>query len=605
MDYASRVNEYAERVAAGDIPACKLTVAACERQLNDLDRSAEGKLDYWFSEDEANRICGFVERFPHVKGHWARGREMIRLEDWQCFVLGASHGWLDPQGYRRFRTVYIEVPRKNAKTTLSAPVALDKLTADGEQGAEVTIAATKKDQARIAFSIAHSMVRKSEAFRTEFSVLVRAHEIMSLETDSVMKAIDARGSTQDGANLHFSLNDELHAWKGRDLYAVLETAMGSRLQPMMWNITTAGADQSGICYEKRQYLEKVLQGVIADEQLFGVIYSIDEGDDIYAEQTWRKANPNYGVSVLPQDMRALALQAKQNPKSRADFRMKRLNVWINAASQYFDLDAWAHCADTEMRALALQARQNPKSRADFRMKRLNVWINAASQYFDLDAWAHCADTEMRAQDFAGEPCIVALDLASKRDCNAAIRLFRDDDGYALFTRFWLPEEAVQQGANASYRGWVEEGWLETTPGNVVDYDAIEDAVVEGWAREHEISLVYDPFQAQALINRFMALDIPCLEMRPTVLNFSEPMKEFDALIASRKIRHDGNPVMSWMMSNVVAVRDRKDNVYPRKERDENKIDGPVAAIMALAVALQNSGDGRSVYEDRGLLEVNL
>lgn len=513
---------------------------------------------YRFSVEEANRICGWTESFPHVKGHWARSRELIRLEDWQCFVLGVPHGWLGLDRYRRFRTVYIEVPRKNAKTTLSAPVALDKLTADGEQGAEVVIAATKKDQAKIAFSIAKSMVKKSEGFRTEFSVMSRVNEVMCLETDSVMKPIDSRGNTQDGANLHFSLNDELHAWKGRDLYAVLETAMGSRMQPMMWNITTAGADQSGICYELRQYLEKVLQGVLRDEHMFGIVYTIDEGDDIYAERTWRKANPNYGVSVLP----------------------------------------------TDMKQQAQKARNNPKFRADFRMKRLNVWINAASQYFDIDAWGECADPELKASDFQGEECIGALDLASKRDLNAGIRLFRRDGLYYLFCDFWLPQTAIEQGANASYRGWVEEGWLRVTPGDVVDYDEIKEHILDDWATNHVIThLGYDPHQAQHLINQLTSAGLPCLEMRPTVLNFSEPMKDLDALIAKKAIRHEGNPVMRWMMSNVVAVTDRKDNVYPRKLRDENKIDGPVAAIMALAVALQDQPEGPSVYEERGLQEV--
>ncbi len=333
-DYASRALLYAERVVAGEIPACKLLIKACERHLKDLERAGrEGKrFPYRFSVEEANRICGFTEGFPHIKGHWAKQREKIRLEDWQCFVLSVSHGWLDLDGFRRFRTIYIEVPRKNAKTTLSAPVALDKLTADGEQGAECVVAATKKDQAKIAFNIAKSMVKKSEGFRTEFSVVHRVNQIMSLETDSILQAIDARGNTQDGQNVHFSLNDELHAWKGRELYDVLETAMGSRMQPMMWNITTAGSDQSGICYELRQYLEKILKGLIRDEQFFGVIFTIDDGDDIYSEATWRKANPNYGVSVLRSDMTALARKARQNPSSRASFKMKRLNIWVNAAS---------------------------------------------------------------------------------------------------------------------------------------------------------------------------------------------------------------------------------------------------------------------------------
>lgn len=574
-DHVARAEGYAQAVVAGRIPACHLTIAACRRQLADLDRAAaidRGDADpesfpYRFDPAAAARICGFVELFPHVKGVWARGGETIRLEDWQCFILCTAFGWLEREtGHRRFRTVYIEVPRKNAKTTLSAPVALYMLTADGEQGAEVVVAATKKEQAAIAFSIAQGMARKTESFRTEFAVQVRAHSMACYETDSVFKAIDAKGSTQDGANLHFALNDELHAWKGRDLYAVLETAMGARTQPMMWNITTAGADQSGICYEQRAYLEKILKGVQRDERYFGIVYTIDEGDNIYDESTWRKANPNYGISVLPADMISLAHKARQNAKSRGDFRMKRLNIWVNAATAYFDMDAWAKCA--------------------------NAGIRAAT--------------------FDQQPCILSFDLASKRDINAKIRLFPLERGrIAVKCDFWLPRKAVTEGANASYAGWAEDGWLHVTEGDVVDYEAIKESVLgdpdtgaRGDVDNHVIEVAaFDPHQAQHLIRLLQDDGVPCVEVRPTVLNFSEPMKELDKMIAEGAIEHDGNPAMAWMMSNVVAVLDRKDNVYPRKLRDENKIDGPVALIAAINRYLAVRAPEQGSYVETGALLV--
>lgn len=545
-DYVDRANAYAADVASGRIPACRLTVLACRRHLDDLDRAAaaDPAFPYRFDRAAGNRICDWVEMFPHVKGSWAKSRNpverRIRLEDWQCFVLAAAFGWLHADtGLRRFTTVYIEVPRKNAKTTLSAPVALYMLTADGEQGAELVAAATKKDQARIAFQIAHTMARKVEDFRLEFGVTVRAHSIMCLENESKFEAIDSRSTTQDGANLHFCLNDELHAWKDRGLYEVLDTAMGSRDQPMMWNITTAGADSSGICYETRSYLVNLLERHHEDETFFGVIYSIDEGDDIYAEATHRKANPNYGVSVLPRDMQRLAHKAQQDPKSRSAFRMKRLNQWIGAAQAFFDLDEW-------------------------------------------DA---CADPSIREADFYDRPCTAGLDLADKRDINAAVRRFEEPDGLVtLLFDFWLPQARIDEVANPSYPGWAEAGWLHTTHGNVVDYTAIKDRVAE-YAVLHELlELGYDPYQATHMVRLLMDEGLTCVELRPTVLNFSEPMKELDKLIGERRLRHDGNPVMRWMIGNVVAQRDHKDNVYPRKESEEKKIDGPVAAIMAQARA---------------------
>lgn len=550
-DYVDRATNYCKAVVAGLIPGCKLTQLACARQLSDLERAAAGDPDfpYRFDREAGNRICGWVEMFPHIKGRWARERDpldrLILVEDWQCFILSTAFGWVHAEtGLRRFQTVYIEVPRKNAKTTLSAPVALYMLTADGEPGAEVVAAATKKDQAKIAFNLAMSMTKKREEFRTEFAVVTRALSIICMETEGTFMPIDSRGATQDGANLHFSLNDELHAWKGRDLYGVLDTAMGSRDQPMMWNITTAGSDSSGICYETRGYLVNILQGHHADESFFGVIYSIDEGDDIYSIETMRKANPNYGVSVLPEDMRRLANKAKQNAKSRNEYKTKRLNVWVGAGQPFFDLEAW-------------------------------------------DA---CADPSIRETDFAGLPCTAGLDLASKRDINAGVRRFQDDGGLVtLLFDFWLPEQRVIDGDNPSYAGWAEDGWLKTTSGNVVDYTAIQERV-EAWGKLHDLTeLGFDPYQAAHMVRLLMEQGITCVEIRPTVLNFSEPMKELDKLIAEGKLRHDGNPVMRWMMGNVVAQRDYKDNVYPRKEKDENKIDGPVAAIMAQARA--------AAYED--------
>lgn len=551
-DWAKRGTDYCRQVVAGGIDACRLTQLACQRQLDDLARAEAGDpaFPYVFDRERANRICAWVESFPHIKGRWAKARRpedrLIRLEDWQCFILATAFGWVHRSDdgaplIRRFQTVYIEVPRKNAKTTLSAPVALYMLTADGEQGAELVAAATKKDQAKIAFSIAHSMARKVEEFRTEFAVVTRAHSILCLENESKFEAIDSRGTTQDGANLHFSLNDELHAWKGRDLYGVLDTAMGSRESPMMWNITTAGSDSAGICYETRSYLVNLLQRTHEDETFFGVIYSVDEGDDIYAEATWRKANPNYGVSVLPRDMERLAHKARQNAKSRSEFRMKRLNVWIGAAQAFFDLDEW-------------------------------------------DA---CADPGLREEDFAAQECVAGLDLASKRDINAAIRLFEDASGMVtLLCDFWLPRARIEDSSNtnAAYQGWAEDGFIRVTEGEVVDYTAIKDRILDYRVIHDLRELAFDPYQAMHLVRLLMDEGVACVEMRPTVLNFSEPMKELDKLIAEKRLRHDGNPVLRWMIGNVVAVRDHKDNVYPRKEREENKIDGAVAAIMALARA---------------------
>lgn len=553
--YADRLHAYAEAVASGAIPASELTRLSCERHIRDMEKAEARDPDfpYRFDPERGGGICAFTELFPHIKGHWARNRSLLVLEPWQIFCQATPFGWVDADtNWRRFRQVYIEVPRKNAKTTLSAPVGLYMLAPDGEQGAECVVAATKKEQAKIAFNIAKNMAEKAEGFRTEFGIMVGASKLFSLETNSTLIPLDSRGGTQDGANIHFALNDELHAWKGREMYDVIESALGSRTQPLIWNITTAGSDTSGICYEKRDYLIRVLRRKIVDETFFGIIYTIDEGDDPYSEATWRKANPNYGVSILPHDMKALASAAKTNAKSRGNFLTKRLNVWTNAATTYFDLERW-------------------------------------------DA---CADLEMAPEDFGDDECIVSFDLASKRDFNAGIRIFERGNMLHVFTRFWLPRAAVDASTNASMTGWVADGHIQVTEGDVVDYDVICDTVIDEWAVLNRIGRVaFDPYQAQHAIQKLQGEQIECVEVRPTVLNFSEPMKELDARTYSRRIRHDGNPVMRWMMGNVVALRDHKDNVYPRKARDENKIDGPVALIGGLALILNGESADLSVFEE--------
>lgn len=552
-DYAARANAYALGVVSGEILVSEITKLACQRHVDDIKRAEQTPADfpYIFSVEAANRVCGFIELFPHIKGEWAAYRQKIRLEDWQCFILCSVFGWLDAEtGYRRFRTVYIEVPRKNAKTTLSAPVALYMLTADGEQGAEVCSAATKKDQARISWGLAHSMVRKTEAFRTEFSVIARALSLVCMETDSTFIPIDSQGKTQDGANLHMSLNDELHAWKGRELYAVLETAMGSRRQPLMWNITTAGKDQAGICYEQRLYLIKVLQGIFKDESYFGIIYTIDKDDDIFAEETHKKANPNYGVSVFPHNFTADAAKARNNPASRNDFKMKRLNCWTHTGDPFFDLAAWDAC---QVEGLSID-------------------------------------------DFEGEPCVVGIDLAQKKDVNAICLLFERGHKIFLFFYFFLPETAVQEGATPAYAGWVEEGFIEVHEGNAADFNRITRFVVDELAPRFAISNIgIDPWQAAHMGSIFQDEGLEPVNVTQNAPSLTVPMKEFFSRMDKGLIGHDGNPVARWMISNVMAKKDAKENVFPRKESPNSMIDGVVAALIAGAVYL-NGGLTETLVE---------
>lgn len=531
-EYVARAHAYAERVVAGEVPACKWTRAACARQLADLERA---DWPYVLDEAAAERVCLFVECLPHVKGRWSS--ETIQLEDWQCFVLCTVYGWIHRgTGLRRFRIVYIEVPRKNAKSTLTAGTALYSLAADGENGAEVYSAATTGDQARIVFDVAKGMVRRQTRLASQFGIASGEHAIYVPHAMSTFKPLNAEGSTLDGLNVSFASVDELHAHKRRDVWDVLATATGSRAQPLLWAITTAGSDRAGVCYEQRDYVCKILDGVTSDESYFGVIYTIDDQDDWTDERVWAKANPNLGVSVSIDDLRSKCAFALQMPSAQSNFLTKHLNVWVNADS------AW----------------------------------------MDMRAWSACADPTLSLADYVGQTCFEGLDLASKVDVACQGLVFGRPDGkIAVFVRHWLPERAIEIAANSQYDGWRRAGHLQVTDGEVTDYDAIEQAV-EDDCRTYQVAAVgFDPFQATQMSGHLLDRNVAMVEVRPTVLNFSEPMKLLEAWVLEGKLVHTGCPVLAWMVSNVVCHRDQKDNIYPRKERPENKIDGVVALLIAI------------------------
>ncbi|MEY2726467.1 MAG: hypothetical protein RLZZ458_2334 [Planctomycetota bacterium] len=549
--YIAIAKQYAQSVVSGAIPACRWVQLACQRQLNDLARFKGRDSPYRFNPKLSDRngrgfrpadnLCAFIERLPHVKGPLAG--EPISLEPWQVFILTTVFGWVTPDGKRRFRRSYIEVPRGNAKSTLSSAVALYMLAADHEGGAEVYSLATTRDQARIVFGDAQTMARRSPGFRTRFSVNVGAHNMHVLASGSKFEALSAEGSTLDGLNIHFGCVDELHAHKTRTVYDVVETGTGKRDNSLLWVITTAGSNRAGICYEVRTFVSKLLDGVFEDDTQFGIIYGLDDGDDWTSENALIKANPNWGISVRPEILGPLQAKAMQLPSAVNNFKTKHLNEWVNADTAWMDMRAWDACADTSL---------------------------------DID-------------NFIGQPCWIGLDLASKTDIAALILVFAHPeiaDAYVTFGKYYLPEDTVHGAGNSQYSGWMRTGRLTVTPGNVIDFSWIEADLLDMTSRFAIQAVAFDPFQATQLSTRMLAEGLPMIEVRPTVLNFSEPMKILEALVLQKKLAHDSDPVLTWMASNVVAHLDVKDNIYPRKERPENKIDGIVALIMALSRAIK-------------------
>lgn len=546
-DHCAKAKKYEDDVLSGKIPACTYVKQAIRRQRDDLKRWSKADSPFYFDQAEGNRVCKFVELLPHTKGA-LRGQK-IKLEPWQCWVLTTIFGWRRrSDNRRRFGRVYIEVPRGNGKSALSSAVALYCLLADREPGAEVYSFATTRDQAGIVFGDAKQMAMMCEPLQKKFGLEVLAKALFVPSTNSTFQAKSAEGSTLDGLNTHFACIDELHAHKTRAVYDVVETSIGKRLNPILWVITTAGFDTAGICYEVRTMVREVLAKTVEDETQFGIIYTIDEGDDWKTEAALIKANPNWGVSVMPKMVLPLQLKAITLASAANNFKTKHLDIWCQAGAAWMDMTAW----------------------------------HKGERVVDLD-------------DFEGRPCVIGLDLGAKNDLTAKVYVFKTegDDGrprYQVFSRLYLPQTAIEKGTVSQYSGWAETGVIQVTGGAMTDLTRIEGELREDLSRFDVQAIAYDPWQATQLANDLSEDGAPMVEYRNTVQNVSEPMKWLEALVQDGRLDHDGNPCMTWMMGNVVAKVDAKDNIFPRKERYESKIDGPVALIYALAMYLSDRED---------------
>lgn len=574
--FPERAVRYASAIVSGEIVAGKWARAAGQRFLDDLVRQ-DSAWPYRMDDEAGARVCEFMELLPHVEGEWGKPvwvnglkqYQKIRLEDWQVFILVNLFGWLEKDsGLRRFRRGYEEVARKNAKSTMAAGIALYMLAADGEAGAQVYSFATKKDQAKIVWKTARAMLQREPDFG-ELGLAENTSAIYNTETNSEFKPLARDSGSLDGLNTHCFIGDELHAQKDRGLYDVVDSSTGARSQPLGFGITTAGSDRGGICYEQRSYSCKILNSTLRahdglgykvegdsaiDDTFFCIIFTIDDTDDWQDESCWIKANPNLGISVKLSDMRSACRKAMSMMSAQPEFQTKRLNIWVNADS------AW----------------------------------------MDMRKWDACEDSLLAVEQFDGEDCIASHDLASKVDIAAKMKLFWRDVGgerhYYAFGSYYLNQRAIEQASNSQYIGWARAGLLIETEGDVTDFGVIEDDLLDDAKRFRILEAPYDPFQATQFSQRMVAEGLPMIEIGATVKNFSEPMKWLEALVLQKRFHHDGNPVLTWMVSNTVCHRDAKENIFPRKEREENKIDGLVALLMCLNRAMSTHVESGNIND---------
>ncbi len=548
-------DQYIDNVIAGSQVACRWVRLACERHRKDEETGAARGLR--FDRDAAQHILDWFGFLRHSKGEWAG--QVIQLEPWQQAILWILFGWQRTDGTRRFRTSYWEVARKNGKSTILAGIGLYMLLADGEAGAEVYSAATKRAQAKITFDESTRMVKASPTLKKRVTCFRDNLHIKN--TASKFEPLGRDADSMDGLNVHAALVDEVHAHRTDDVWNVLETATGSRRQPMIFGITTAGFNQDGFCYQLRDYACKVLDGIVDDDSFFAVIFTLDEGDDWTDENVWLKSNPNLGISVKLDDLRRKAAKAKEMPSALSNFLTKHLNVWTQAAEQWIHPDKWKLCVG-----------------------------------------------EIDERELAGRVCWGGLDLSNIVDITALVWAFpprNDEERWIVVCRFWIPEAAmIERSRNdrVPYDAWVRQGYIEAIPGEVIDYTYVYDQIRKDAGIFDVQDIGFDRWGAADVYVTLEKEGFTLVQVAQTFQYMSPPMKEMEKLVVTRELNHGGNPVLAWMAHNLVATKDVSANLKPDKKRSREKIDGMVAAIMAIDRATRMMGQS-SVYEESGIRTV--
>jgi len=547
-----KVKKYINDVLSGRRICGKLERLAVERHLADLENA--DKLKIRFDEVAAMRCISFFSILKHSKGEFSGKR--FELEPWQMFIVWVLFGWKRLDGSRRFRYAYVEVARKNGKTTFAAALSLYMMVLDGEDGAEIYTAATKRDQAKICWTEARNMVGKSPALSNK---IARFQSALTMEsTLSKMEPLAADSDKLDGLNPHFAVVDEYHAHKTDMLYNVLKSATGARRQPMIFTITTAGFDKTSPCFLMRRTYIDVLLGIKKQENTFVMIYSADEGDDWKDPKTWAKSNPNIGVSIS------------------AEYLEEEFKSALNRGGS---------------------------EEVNFKTKNLNQWVDAPTVWIQDEKVRKCSHGTTDA-DLVGQTCYAGLDLASHVDINALALYFPELK--AVKMHYWIPEAKMEENADrVDYKTWAAEGRIFVTEGNVIDIDAQVEKITEIVRDVNCRNIAFDPAKAyhgtvqglqKAGLNNILD------EFNQSIKTMSEPTRELQRLVESAEVDLMNDPVLRWMFRNAVAVTDANDNIKLHKAKSMNKIDGLTAIINAIGGYM--SGAKPEPYKDSDLKILN-
>ena len=534
MKILNQVYQYSKDVLSGKIDSCELVKRTCQRFESDLKRK-----DLYFDEEKAAKVIAFIQMQEHTKGKW-KGKPLI-LEPWQKFIVANLFGFYK-NGRRKYTRAYLEMPKKQGKSPLAAAIGNYMLIADNENAAEVYSAATKLDQAAIVFGYAKSMI---EGLEDKLGYGIKTADSFNnrriIFGDNIFRPIayDERDKN-DGLGPSCAIIDEYHAHPSDRIYSVLADGFAARENPLLLAITTAGHDRESACYKHREFCLGVLNGTLQDDNLFAMVFTIDEGDDWTKESTHKKANPNYGVSVNPEYIKSKLAEAKESGMKRDTFLIKHLNVWTDSYT------TWISNADYE------------KCKSDFEPKE-------------------------------NEVCYGGLDLASTGDFTALNFDFEKEGIHRMKSFYYLPETKIRQWGGQlgdQIRQWVRDGWIIQTQGDTTDYDYVEKQI-KMFASKYQItSIGYDPANSKQFASKMFADGVNMRPFSQGIMNMNKPTKMLDELIRGGKYEHDGNPVTKWQFSNVNLYRDANDNHKVIKGKDPNKkVDGVVAIIMSVGEAI--------------------
>lgn len=622
MDYiqqpeaAKTAVEYAQAVLNGTKVAGKLVKKACERFLDDL-RHGEDRGIY-FDHEAAQHVVDFFGFLRHTKGVWARQVETsgFLLSDWQVFILTNLFGWKKvADGSRRFREAYLEVARKNGKSTFIAGIGLYMLFADGEPGAEIFSAATTKEQAKIVFNAAKDMVKVSPFLASRIKSWRNNLNVDA--TSSKFEPLAAESNTLDGLNIHCGLIDELHEHPDRSLYDVLNTATGSRNQPLIICITTAGFTREGICWDQRNHGVKVVGRTIEDDNFFAYIATMDDGDDWREEKNWAKANPNLGVSVSAEAIRPNFLKAKEQPAAQNEFLRKHLNVWTSTNTAMLVDGAWEKCcaagefADpVKERDLALEKLKGRKCFLGLDMASTDDLVALAAVFPPCETMSmpeipaghdffRMGTGEIKCLPEANIQNLIRLHAGArtaemppewKEDPKRFKVIQQQDKLWSILLWFWMPEHFLdekEKGNRVPYKAWVRNKFIETCPGMQIDQQQIRNRILE-LNRTYRIGEIgYDLWNTGWLGPKLIEDGLLAVKVPQRFEFLDQPTKQFVNFASGPILEHFNNPVMKWMVSNVQLLMDSNGNQRPDKGKSKAKIDGVVATIMAIGRALAN------------------